>query len=421
MPNLLAAIGQATPAIRSTMTDIEERPKQALRWGLEQEQMGQTRAINQMNLEKLQAAETERKRLLEEDKEPVDIQTFPQVMDLDQATKNKLIKDLDAAGIAKNGVGERGKIRDHFKSLALDPKTFAPYIELEIEGRRTDFFAAHEQLNKEQSKKDFDPNKVSELRGKVEVASGKYKKALKKAQGNEEEQKFVNNLNSAKDTITSLKSSDDWKLLNQKEQMGLLAMAGYGGVEAMQKLFVEIIKEKKEGPIGTALTIKDPSSKTGWSYRYPNNTIVRGAPKPTSEKPEKLTESERDPDAHHFSSAITDAKKTEQTPLFMEKLSEGEQQRAEARLRNKTKSNYLARGGNPKKFDQFWTQENIYGAQKLDQSDIAKLKEFATPDEAISHIERSYRANMIDQNVREQALSLINANRKKWSNWKGSP
>ena len=102
----------------------------------------------------------------------------------------------------------------------------------------------------------------------------------------------------------------------------------------------------------------------------------------------------------------------------MEKLSEAEQQRSEARLRIKTKSNYIARGGNPKKFDQFWTQENIYGISTLDQSDIIKLKEFATPDEAISHTERAFRANMISPEVKEQANALINKNRKNWDKWR---
>ena len=137
-------------------------------------------------------------------------------------------------------------------------------------------------------------------------------------------------------------------------------------------------------------------------------------------KPEKLTEAEKDPDANAFSKALTDAKKTEQTPLFMEKLSEAEQQRAESRLRNKTKSNYLARGGDPKKFDKFFA-EGTYGAPTLDKSDIVRLKEFATPDESISHIERAFRANMISPEVRDQAISLINKNRKKWDIWRKTP
>lgn len=136
-----------------------------------------------------------------------------------------------------------------------------------------------------------------------------------------------------------------------------------------------------------------------------------------AEKPTKLTEAERDPDAHAFSAAITDAKKTEQTPLFMEKLSEAEQQRAESRLRIKTKSNYLARGGNPKKFDKFFA-EGVYGVPTLDKADIVKLKEFSTPDEAISHTERAFRANMISPEVKDQAMALINKNRKKWDDWR---
>ncbi|MCJ7507787.1 MAG: hypothetical protein MUO85_03525 [candidate division Zixibacteria bacterium] len=163
---------------------------------------------------------------------------------------------------------------------------------------------------------------------------------------------------------------------------------------------------KSTGSIPEGKTVVAKPAKGGFIYDYESPF-----------KEAKQTEAERDPDAYKFSHALDDAKKTEQTPLFMEKLSETEQQRAEARLRSKTKSNYLARGGNPKKFDKFFA-EGVYGAPTLDKNDIVKLKEFATPDEAISHTERAFRANMISPEVKDQAISLINQNRKKWDAWR---
>ena len=165
-------------------------------------------------------------------------------------------------------------------------------------------------------------------------------------------------------------------------------------------------------------TIQDKTSPTGWSYQHITDPtkIIKSAPPPRSER---ITEAERDPDAHKFSQGLLDAKRTEQSALFMEKLSEVEQQRSESRLREKTKSNYLARGGNLKKFDQFWKQ-NVYGTMELDPEDIVTLKEYQTPDEAISHVERAYRANMIGPEVREKAMALISGNRKKWNEWRAT-
>ena len=429
MANGLAALGRASPALSRTWSDIMGENRARRQEAIQGEQWQQQKAISDVTLQREQMALETQKKQEAWLSETIDITTHPTFMGLSPETQNRVKQDFSTQRITD--ISGRGTRRDIFRQVDMmekTPKLLDSYLTVEMNARHSDVLKANETLQKEIQKPDANPQKVAQLQAQFDVVNEKYIGLLKNRKDYMDGMEWKANIDAITGEIRRLQSEGKLGQMPEALKQSMFMSLKTGDLKSVNEILKEWAKSELK-PVPKTYVKGEVTSK-GIPLSIDQTTGTRYAPggieydpKIHGEIPGKgrqPTEAERDPDAHAFSKALEDARKTEQTPLFMEKLSEAEQQRAEARLRQKAKSNYLTRKGNPKKFDQFWKQE-VYGAEKMDAADISKLKEFDNPDQAISHVERSFRANMISTEMRDQALTLINQNRKTWGKWRTTP
>ena len=423
MPNWLAAIGRARPAIQQTLTDIEERPRREEAWQWKREEAESERTMRPLRERATTAQVAVSEEQARKVKEQAEFESRGWDPDIDPIFQKWLPEDQGKAKeqlskmIPPNpqtGKWTQGDRRRAMETIQQDAGMLATVTQFNVNAIKSNIQTISKKLAD------------AEEKGKQEDIQ-KYRVQLKQStdQHDIELGKF-DKITTAFEIRGILGQIDESKMPESVKE-SIQALGKAGDVVGIRDLLKEYVKSSVKPAPKTY--VKGEVTSKGIPLSIDQTTGTRYAPGGIEYDPRihgeipgkgrQLTEVERDPDAHAFSKALEDARKTEQTPLFMEKLSEAEQQRAEARLRQKAKSNYLARKGSPKKFDQFWKQE-VYGAERMDAADISKLKEFDNPDQAISHVERSFRANMISTEMRDQALTLINQNRKTWGKWRVS-
>lgn len=425
MPGFLETTGRGQPVKAFSegyrgITDIieaperrrEEKEERALRIGA----LTSQRAVSEETLARTKLERQELERRIKFESEPDNINKYIDQLGLLPEAKGAFMTHMRGYGIDEFGSGRKGDIlrgtQDFFKSPlgANSLRMQANYAEQTYKNASKKY---RDAIQKGEGVENLEKYKSELDRAEKEMMkwSGAYSQTVE----------LQGNISDLQGQINSMVNSGEWNNLPATLRNELEVAKGEGDVKTFMgalrkwtelqgkpetKLYSTREEAIKSSPSIKGYTVTAELTDKGWKPHYL--------------KEEQLTEAEKDPDAHKFSEALNNARKTEQTPLFMEKLSEAEQQRAEARLRQKTKSNYLARGGNPKKFDKFWSEPGGF-ALTLDKEDIVTLKEYNNPDQALSHVERAFRANMISSEVRDQAISLINQNRKKWDMWRKTP
>ncbi len=214
-PNWLSAIGQATPAIRQTMQDIQERPKQEARWGWEQERVGQERemfgrrkALGDLQINALKYEDEQRKKQEEFDKGFYDPEYDPAFVNMPKENKDKIISSIKASGIPLKTQGDRRRMLEIIKGSPDLIKTVGSGIEFNLKTVAND---ALEALQKAQSTPGTPPDKIAKL---LDAYNG----AVNAYQGAKGEHDKVNRAVGFKLSHEKLMNSPEFKALPWEKQ-----------------------------------------------------------------------------------------------------------------------------------------------------------------------------------------------------------
>ncbi len=284
----LANIGRASPAITQTMTDIEERPRRALRWGWEQEQVGQQKeifgqqkALNEMNInaEKAKAAERQKRE---------DFLKKPWNADLDlvfsgssDEFKNKAIKTMRQIGILdEKGMGTMEGREMMVKMLREKPDITKVFMEDQELQFREQAQEALDKLRKTQSKPDTKPEDIQKLMQNAKITQERlanHQKAGKDILDVLNFEIYINN----PETKKMIEGLPEQK---QKQILTLMNVAkGTNNFKDLTKEVSDILQEEAKQITPSWEIVKDPKSPTGWSRQdmnNPNAPLRTGAPVP---------------------------------------------------------------------------------------------------------------------------------------------
>ncbi len=288
----LANIGRASPAIQSTMTEMEERPRRALRWGWEQEQAGQQKeisgqqkALNEMNINKMKAEEETRKEEERLDKAPVSLRTHPFFANFTPEDTEKIIGTGKKLGIVTGEKGNEettGRGWKYFQRMARENEDAAVWMSNAKERKlRIQADDAYNQFLKVTDDPNATPNKKKKALDTLNSANAQWK-------GHKEGfEKFINAKRFGDDFKITMESPE-FKAMPADRQ-NQIVMAGKSAIatgdydqyyKARDKAF-----EEAKAVTPSWKIVQDKKSDTGYSYQdmnNPNAPLRIGAPVPSS-------------------------------------------------------------------------------------------------------------------------------------------
>ena len=293
MGNWLSAIGQATPAIRQTMQDIQERPKQEARWGFEQEEMGmkreqfgQTKAVNEITLNKMKYEEKQRQEKEAYLNKPWNAKMDLMLADLPEDYQEKALKMMKQTGlIDENNVGKmksREMVTEMFKSKPEIFEWYAKGKEVKLKGIAEKAMEDYQKLNDGPG---ADEEKKAKARDKA-VAAGEQLSVFMGAKSD-----ILGKMKTAKEyegLLNDIKKSDTWKILSNEEkgslELGAIEAVKTGSTKGWDEAVKNVVKKEQDKKTTPSWkVVQDPKSSTGYSYQDMNNPtgeLRTGAPAP---------------------------------------------------------------------------------------------------------------------------------------------
>lgn len=253
-PNWLSAIGQATPAIRQTMQDIQERPKEEARWGFEQEKMGmqreqfgQTKAVNEMTINKMKYEEKQRQEKEAYLNKPWNAKMDLMLADLPEDYQEKALKMMRQTGlIDENNVGKmksREMVTEMFKSKPEIFEWYAKGKEVKLKGIAEKAMEDYQKLND-------DPGTLDEKKAKARdkaIAAGEQ---LSVFMGGKSD--ILSKMKTAKEyegLLNDIKKSDTWKTLSPEEkgalELGAIEAVKTGSIKGWEEAVKNVVKKEK--------------------------------------------------------------------------------------------------------------------------------------------------------------------------------
>jgi len=284
---LFAAIGRARPAIESTMTDIEERPRREQAFQSQMGLQGQQRALNQMQIERIQMQNAEMKKEQERQNAPMDITTTLFFQGFSQGAQNSMRQAMEGVGVIdKSGRGKTGNIEKFFAQQAKVEPGLDPWIQQTEKDRHDDFMKKQEIFIKKSKDPNAAPEDVARAKEAMELSKTSYESSMQKAVQVKEFREKERNRESIREAIQKSKQAGEWDKVPPELQNLFLMTEKTGNLKELEETLKQIAIEKAKAGVKQGKQIErtvDLGNKVEYIYTDGTKEIKSKGRFPTQE------------------------------------------------------------------------------------------------------------------------------------------